>query len=410
MVAEYEQQLMRQIPVAAFDSWAYGRNTFPTLNIILYNLFSKGGPDLYGTEPWYWYIANLFVNFNFLTLAALVALPALLFTYKFDFRRLGKTQMKPKEGESSPYLLLAIRLAPFYLWFIFMSLQPHKEERFMSPIYPFLCFNAAVTIYLVKGWQETLFINLTHSPYRASQTSMFSNFALAAVLLPCLISLGRIAATLKFYQAPFNVAYYFQYTTLPNVLSDMGYEPLPLREGRSGEDVQHEWDLTPLQNMTHPINLCYGTEWHRFPSSFLVPEGVNTQWIQTNGEGMMPRHWNPSGPAGAWPREETRVVHFGRFNDMNEPSAEPGAYLPVEQCHYLVAVSLPSQQFSEKEPDYVHDDAWNREFCTTFLDAASSRPWSRFLWFPWGVGEKGRVYGEYCLLRQKGVEINTEGL
>lgn len=313
--------------MALFDSWAYGRNTFPTLNIILYNLFSDGGPDLYGTEPWYWYIANLFVNFNFLTFAALAAIPSLLVTYKYDFRRLGKTQMLPKEGESSPYTLLTIRLAPFYLWFIFMSLQPHKEERFMFPIYPFLCFNAAVTIYLVKGWQEVIFIRVTNSPYRASQTTMFSNFALAAVLLPSFISIGRIAASLKFYQAPFNVAYHFQYTTIPNILSDLGYEPLPAREGKDGEEVTPEWDFTPLTTMKEPINLCYGTEWHRFPSSFLVPEGVNTQWIQTAGEGMMPRHWNPSGPAGKWPREETRVVHFGRFNDKNEPSAEAGAYV-----------------------------------------------------------------------------------
>lgn len=59
----------------------------------------------------------------------------------------------------------------------------------------------------------------------------------------------------------------------------------------------------------------------------------------------------------------------------------------------------------------MHDDEhWTREYCTTFLDAASSSPVSRFLWLPWGVGERGRVYGEYCLLRQKGVAINTDGL
>lgn len=148
------------------DSWAYGRFTFPTLNIIFYNLFSSNGPDLYGTEPASYYFLNLFLNFNFFTPLALLSLPALFVTYNFDFRRLGKTQLKPKEGETSPYTLLAVRLSPFYLWLAILTLQSHKEERFMYPAYPLLVFNAAVTVFLVKGWLETAFVKITKSPYR----------------------------------------------------------------------------------------------------------------------------------------------------------------------------------------------------------------------------------------------------
>lgn len=150
------------------DSWAYGRRTFPTLNIVLYNLFSGNGPALYGTSPSTYYFANLFLNFNYLLPLSLLALPALAITYQFDNRRLGKTQQAPVAGETSPYTLLSLRLLPFYLWLAIMSLQPHKEERFMFPVYPLLCFNACVTVFLVKGWMETTFIYFTNSPYRVS--------------------------------------------------------------------------------------------------------------------------------------------------------------------------------------------------------------------------------------------------
>ena len=141
----------------------------PTLNILYYNLLSPfGGSGLYGTSPSLFYLSNLFVNFNFLLPLALISLPALAITYKYDYRRLGKTQVKPVPGETSPYTLLATRLAPFYLWLIVLSLQAHKEERFMFPAYPLLCFNAAVAVFLLRGWAETGFIAITASPYRVS--------------------------------------------------------------------------------------------------------------------------------------------------------------------------------------------------------------------------------------------------
>jgi len=55
-------------------------------------------------------------------------------------------------------------MAPFYLWVIVLSMQPHKEERFMFPVYPLLCFNSAVALYLIRGWVEA-FITKRVSQY-----------------------------------------------------------------------------------------------------------------------------------------------------------------------------------------------------------------------------------------------------
>lgn len=157
----------------AVDSLAYGRLTVVPWNIVKYNIFggSERGPDLYGTEPWYFYVFNLLLNFNILVPLALASLPALALTYRIDHKRLGA--VKPSPDQSSPFTLLSIRLAPFYVWFGILTAQAHKEERFMFPAYPMLVFNAAVTIYLIRGWIESTYIKITKSPYRVCPSLRF---------------------------------------------------------------------------------------------------------------------------------------------------------------------------------------------------------------------------------------------
>ena len=72
------------------DSRLYGKVVFAPLNIILYNVFGKGGPDLYGTEPWTYYFINGFLNLNFSFILCLVSLPlvelkVLINCYKLNF-------------------------------------------------------------------------------------------------------------------------------------------------------------------------------------------------------------------------------------------------------------------------------------------------------------------------------------
>ena len=146
-------------------------------NIVRYNVFPdpSRGPGLYGTEPWYFYPLNLSLNFNILLPMALFSLPALAITYRIDRRRLGTAV--PSTEQSSPFRLLALRLLPFYTWLGIMSIQPHKEERFMYPVYPLVCFNAAVTTFLLRGWIEVTYIKITKSPYRVSLSYWASHFS-----------------------------------------------------------------------------------------------------------------------------------------------------------------------------------------------------------------------------------------
>lgn len=134
-------------------------------NIISYNLFSStGGPELYGTEPWYYYLLNSVLNANILLPMALLALPAVLLTVAFEPKRLAISL----PGQTSASSLLMLRVLPFYLWFGILTVQPHKEERFMFPAFPLLCFNAAITLGLARAAAESVYVKITRAPFRVS--------------------------------------------------------------------------------------------------------------------------------------------------------------------------------------------------------------------------------------------------
>uniref|UniRef100_A0A8C5CXK7 Mannosyltransferase n=1 Tax=Gadus morhua TaxID=8049 RepID=A0A8C5CXK7_GADMO len=128
--------LLILVPVVMVDSFFYGKLVIAPLNILLYNVFTPHGPDLYGTEPWSFYFVNGFLNFNLVFALALLSLPlsALMETllHRFNVQNLGR-----------PYWLT---LSPMYLWMLVFFTRPHKEERFLFPIYPLICLSAAVAM------------------------------------------------------------------------------------------------------------------------------------------------------------------------------------------------------------------------------------------------------------------------
>lgn len=156
-----------QIPVVLVDSAAYQKLVVVPLNIIRYNLFpvAGAGPELYGTEPWYFYVLNGLISFNIIFPLALVAPLLILVTLRVDPKRFGDARDVSKE-QTHPAMSLAIRLAPLHLYLAILMLQKHKEERFLFPAYGHVVLNAAVGLYLVRGWVEAYFLKVTQSPYR----------------------------------------------------------------------------------------------------------------------------------------------------------------------------------------------------------------------------------------------------
>ena len=150
-------------PLVLLDRLAYGRWTLSLLNFLRYNVSGDGGDSsLYGVEEWHYYLRNAVLNLGaVLPLAA--AAPAVL-GVAFAATRAGIISPSSSSSSSSaassaasvapassvsvsPRALkrLALVLLPLPLWAVTISALPHKEERFLYPVYPLACLAAAAT-------------------------------------------------------------------------------------------------------------------------------------------------------------------------------------------------------------------------------------------------------------------------
>jgi len=400
------------VPILFVDSLAYGRVVLVPLNTVLYNVLGRArgiGPELYGVEPPSYYLVSLLLAFSVVVPLALMALPAVMASAHFLPQRYPPT--KGTHGAC----LLGLRVLPVYLWMAVLTMQPHKEERFMYPIYPLLCVNAAISLYLLRAATETMYLRLTRSPYRASHTVLFSALTLAPLLLAVVLGAMRILALIHHYRAPL----------------DLGMV---------------------LATMKGEHQLCYGKEWHRFPSHFFVPPGMRVDFVESEFDGILPHHFAPAPSAlsaklnasatervlqraaFAWPLAPLTQRVPTTVNERNEAERDRyvcAVYLPQvdpRTCSLMLDVDFPWRPATTLEPRYHLQNAWRKVACRPFLDADASREaaammprqdkvyatLARTLWLPkalsrylpsWGSALR---YGDYCLLeRVSDADVNA---
>ena len=339
----------------AIDSVLYRKSVIVPLNIVYYNIFSNsGGPDLYGTEPWHFYLRNLALNFHLWLPLAIISLPLLV--------RQHVTQSKAATKVSA--LRGLTFLTPFYLWLAIFTLQPHKEERFMYPAYPALAFNAAVAFHVLLSN-----ISSTNPQDMVSRIPLqlrflaILGFVFAALALSAIRTLGTITA----FGAPLSI-----------------YQPLQQPGVARAEDT-----------------VCLGKEWYRFPSHYFFPSGVEAKFIKSEFAGLLPGSFYPVQNQSIFSLR-THIIPPG-MNDQN--IEDPGKYTDISHCDFLVDSSLSSTQTTELEPNYTADTKhWERVKCLPFLDAASTGVVGRLGYvpdLPFVPRRWTRVFGEYCLLRRK---------
>jgi alpha-1,2-mannosyltransferase len=151
---------------------------------------------------------------------------------------------------------------------------------------------------------------------------IFSNFTFSILVGFVVISGSRICAEYQYYHAPISVAFNFQTQELPRLLNVTGLLD-DQRYSQLSEEEQPRIDLGPIRQFN--LTLCYGKEWHRFPGNFLVPTGINVEFIKSEFSGLLPTHFAPSpissAKGGLWPWPQTHVAPAG-LNDLNieEPS------------------------------------------------------------------------------------------
>jgi alpha-1,2-mannosyltransferase len=255
-------------------------------NIVAYNVFggSGKGPNIYGTEPWHFYIRNLTLNFNIWFFLAVVSIPLLMFQH--FIRRQAATRQS--------FLRNMTFLSPFYLWLGIFTLQPHKEERFMYPAYPLLALNAAISLHIILTY-----LGSNNPAELVSRIPARLKFAGALVVVIAAVDLGllRTAGMISAYSAPLKV-----------------YDPL------KQPGVAQPGDT-----------VCLGKEWYRFPSSYFLPNGMKAKFVKSAFSGLLPGEFSEAKVGfgffpGAW-------LEPAGMNDEN--IEDPTKYVRMVSSHLI---------------------------------------------------------------------------
>ncbi|RUS34300.1 Alg9-like mannosyltransferase family-domain-containing protein [Jimgerdemannia flammicorona] len=363
-------------PIVVIDWWFYRRVVVVPANIVAYNVFggSERGPDIYGTEPWWFYAMNGLLNFNVLFVLAVASGACLFITSIIDRDRLGSSTPPGTSSHvsTSPFLVMSLKLSPLYLWLIIFTLQPHKEERFLFVAYPVICLNAGIALFLIKGWTNRLGALLGVHPQLRQQ--LLSLLVAAVLLTSTVVSISRVIALGRHYRAPLGL------------FTALWIEPLKGRFANLTNGLKMEEEM---------VNFCVGKEWYRFPSSYFLPKGVRLRFVESEFKGLLPGEFV----------EDFTVI--GGEEGVMPKRVDPST------CTYLVDSDFPHRYVDAayapppREPRYALDaDTWERLACRPFLDAENSNRWSRAFWVP---GARGKVWGEYCLLGRKAKEGMAKG-
>jgi len=243
---------------------------------------SGKGPEIFGTEPWDFYLRNLLLNFNVWFILAMSVGPLLCLQYV----------LRSPTTTRQTWLRSVVFVTPFYMWLVIFTAQPHKEERFMYPAYPFLGLNAALAMHIILTFLGSSNPSLNPKALLGRvpgkvKLVLASGFVILAIDAGLLRTVGMITA----YRAPLAIYGALQRSGM----------------AKPGETV------------------CYGKEWYRFPSSYFLPNGMRAKFVRSAFDGLLPGEFNEAQVGfGFFPG--TWLIPPG-MNDRN--IADPGKYVRV---------------------------------------------------------------------------------
>ena len=365
----------------AIDFVFYGKVLLAPFNIFLYNLAITGGDEeggdraegqnLYGTEHWIYYVKNLVFNWNIVYLLAFSA-PMLCHVAALVFCHKKKRMLS----------VVAVRLLhcmlPLWTWYLLFSYMPHKEERFMFVIYPFLALNASLSLTqcrLIKLGDDGVTVMGVHVLRKDTARFVASNFNFGVVLAFIVLSLSRTAGQVEnplismdfiflfiligchfskcTYFVIFRGSKLWNHSNPCTVHKVMYYRaPLDIWH-RAGEYIRAE--RGHLEGVRDSI--CVGKEWHRIPSSLLVSDVARIQWIDAGFDGQLPAEF-----------VGTNTVHRP-FNDRNE--GDKSRFVPAEEvdsaCDYIIDLWEADTVITEYEVN-----RYEKIFSAQFLDRAAT--------------------------------------
>lgn len=270
----------------------------------------------------------------------------------------------PAKSKSTLNFPRYLTLSPYYLWLLVFFAQAHKEERFLFPVYPLISLCGAITVDICQRVFYRL-LTLFRKLRTASATgahyldhSMF--IATGIIVVSTVMGLSRAFALYRNYHAPMDLMMEFnRFKVAPDYRPDRLY------------------------------NVCIGKDWHRFPSSFLLPStNFRVRFLKSEFRGMLPMYFAESPNA-------TQLVH-SYFNDRNEEDKR--MYFPYEHCQFLI--DFDSGNYSRLEPAYSQRTSeWQLLKSLPFLVQDRSNRFFRSFYVPF-LSDEYVTYGNFNLLKR----------
>lgn len=239
--------------------------------------------------------------------------------------------------------------------------MPHKEERFLSTVYPLLCLSAAFAVHEAErififakfGEVSAALVEMPPVWQRLIRFGRYWMFVLFAAL-----SVSRTTAVLMNYGAPIRV-----YTELSQFIE-------------TSEFISDE------------VTTCVGKEWYRFPSHFFLPDEPSTHlaFLRSEYNGQLPQLFATGVNAtSAIPKN---------MNDKNQE--ELSRYVESDKCHFIVDLELRNQ----REPRYSDERGWSIVIEDSFLDSSRSSTFWRAFYVPF-LSQKHCVFSPYRVLKRE---------
>ena len=362
------------------DRVQYGRWVCPTLNIFRYNT-SGGGDELYGTEPMSYYAWNMMLNWNAVAVAGAVSLPLLLVLPSSSSSQRGKKNgvdgsiVNRDNDDNDPYHFWRERraqliLLPMYLWLAIVVPRPHKEERFLFPIYPMIAAGCALLLRRVFEYLpfDTWIIKKTktsvnkrtsnHSHHRHRNNEWMKTVVGLVILSPvACISVMRSVGLNDGYTSPLRI-----YRQLHRRI---------IQKQQSTETINIE---KSKKHIAASLRVCTCGEWYRYPSSYHLSSLTELSYLRSSFDGQLPGRFAPYGSShhpgdgkiGDDDKGNNGILKENRepssFNDMNRE--ENDRYVDIKDCSYVVELIDDNGDSSEeKVPEclqYMKKDGWHR--------------------------------------------------
>jgi alpha-1,2-mannosyltransferase len=271
-----------------------------------------------------------------------------------------------------------------------MSARPHKEERFMFPVYPLVPLAAALTLValeraLVVPAMAAVAAYAHSAPAGAAPrrrpvagTSLVRTaFAGAALGAAGLVSMSRVSALIHGFSAPMHVwevlGQHIQAHPADAATRD-GLEAGSATLTATARPWLGLYNATnyrpsvpagvkPPPRLSSPgVVVCVGKEWYRFPSHFFLPEATRKDaarhphpdrsfreggpaevgFLKSNFSGLLPAPYLRKVGGSTEPRPDD-------FNDENREGPRKN-YKFVDHCDYVIDLQLPASR--TQQPRY----------------------------------------------------------